>query len=49
MRGFQFIDTKIYPKLDSSLPKFKEIGWYIDYPNLLALLQTEYFTKWSNL
>ena len=40
--------TKIL-KYDSSLPKFKEVSWYIDYPNLLAPLKIAYFTKLSNL
>ena len=33
------------PKRDSFFPKFKEIRWYIDYPNLLTPLQTLYFTN----
>ena len=33
------------PKRDSFFPKFKEMRWYIDYPNLLTPLQTLYFTN----
>ena len=46
---FQLIDTKVHPKFDSSLRKFKEISWCIDYPSLLKPLQTAYFMKLSNL
>lgn len=54
MRKFKFIDANFHPKIHSQfttkiLPKFKEIGWYIDHANLLTLLQHAYFTKLSNL
>ena len=49
MRHFKFIDAKAHSKIDNPLPKFKEISWYIDNPNLLATLQTPYFTNLSNL
>lgn len=49
MRKFKFIDTNFHPKIQSPLPKFKEIDWYIDHANLLTPLQHAYFTKLSNL
>ena len=32
MRKFKFIDAKFRSKIDSPLPKLKEINWYIDSP-----------------
>ena len=34
-----YVNTKLLPKIDNFLPKFKEISWYIDHPSLLPPLQ----------
>ena len=49
IRDFEFIKTKVHLNINNLQPKFTEISWYINYLNLLLLLQTAYFINLFNL